>query len=221
VKISAVAWDIDGTLIDSEPLHHQALLEASASFGVDLGDLPPLAFRGIHMNDVWLQLRFRFPSRLTRTQWLDEIETRYIAGVDRLTGSPGARETIELLHHEGIPQVCVSNSSRRVVDANLVSLGVLPYLRFSISLDDVANGKPHPEPYAMAAMHLGIEPSHLLAVEDSASGVASARSAGLRAAAIGSVSARAADWLIDSVAEVADIVLARARSSGGAWNPNA
>ena len=62
MRISAVAWDIDGTLVDSEPLHHHALLEASADFNVDLGDLPPLAFRGVHMEDVWSKLRSRFPA---------------------------------------------------------------------------------------------------------------------------------------------------------------
>jgi beta-phosphoglucomutase-like phosphatase (HAD superfamily) len=66
VRIDAVAWDIDGTLIDSEPLHHQALLDASASFGVDLKDLPPLAFRGVHMDEVWSSLRDRFPATLAR-----------------------------------------------------------------------------------------------------------------------------------------------------------
>jgi beta-phosphoglucomutase-like phosphatase (HAD superfamily) len=211
VRIDAVAWDIDGTLIDSEPLHHQALLDASASFGVDLKDLPPLAFRGVHMDEVWSSLRDRFPATLARAEWLDGIERRYIACADRLRSAEGAKKAIELLHREGFPQVCVSNSSRRIVDANLRALGVLPCLRFSISLDDVAHGKPDPEPYAVAAARLGIEPPRLLAVEDSASGVSSARSAGLRTAAIGNTSELEADWLINSVMEVADIVLARAR----------
>jgi beta-phosphoglucomutase-like phosphatase (HAD superfamily) len=215
VRIAAVAWDIDGTLVDSEPLHHQALLEASADFYVDLGDLPPLAFRGVHMEDVWSRLQSRFPVTLTRAEWLDGIESRYIAGADRLRALAGAREAIERLDRVGIPQVCVSNSSRRIVDANLATLGLLPYLQFSISLDDVANGKPHPEPYTMAAQRLGIEPQRLLAVEDSQSGLASASAAGLRTVAIGRESADHADWQIDSLTEVVDIVLSPARSQPG------
>ena len=207
MRITAVAWDIDGTLVDSEPLHHQALLEASARFNVDLGDLPPLAFRGVHMEDVWSRLRSRFPATLTRAEWLGGIESRYIAGASRLRPLAGAREAIQRLDRAGIPQVCVSNSSRRIVDANLATLGLLPYLQFSISLDDVANGKPHPEPYTTAARRIGIEPQCLLAIEDSKSGLASASAAGLRTAAIGHETTGRADWLIDSLTEVVDIVL--------------
>ena len=57
----AVAWDIDGTLIDSEGLHQRSLIETGAEFGVDLSDLPDEAFRGIHMRDVWTALQPRFP----------------------------------------------------------------------------------------------------------------------------------------------------------------
>lgn len=210
MRIIAVAWDIDGTLVDSEPLHHQALLEASATFGVDLGDLPPLAFRGVHMEDVWTRLRGRFSPTLTRAEWLDGIESRYIAGAGRLRALAGARQAIQRLALAGIPQVCVSNSSRRIVDANLATLDLLPYLQFSISLDDVANGKPHPEPYATAARRLGIEAQHLLAVEDSDSGLASASAAGLRTASIASDGTGPADWPIDLPTEVVDIVLSPA-----------
>ena len=53
----AVAWDVDGTLIDSEGLHQRSLIEAGAEFGVDLSDLPDEAFRGVHMRDVWTALK--------------------------------------------------------------------------------------------------------------------------------------------------------------------
>ncbi len=59
--IRAIAWDIDGTLIDSEPLHHEALVHASLQFGVDLRDLPSEAYQGVHIGDVWIALRDRLP----------------------------------------------------------------------------------------------------------------------------------------------------------------
>jgi HAD superfamily hydrolase (TIGR01509 family) len=209
--IDAVAWDIDGTLIDSEPLHHQALLEALARFGVELEDLPPLAFRGVHMDEVWLLVRDRLPAALDRAVWIEAIENRYVAAVGQLRPIEGATATLARLHRANVAQICVSNSSRRIVDANLMALGAAPYLRFSISLDDVANGKPNPEPYAKAAVRLGVAPSRLLAVEDSRTGLASARAAGPRTAAIAGHSDLEADWQIDGLTEVADIVLSGRR----------
>ena len=58
----AVAWDIDGTLIDSEPLHQRGLVVASAALGVDLSDVEPEAFRGVHAIDIWKALKPRFPA---------------------------------------------------------------------------------------------------------------------------------------------------------------
>ena len=59
----AVAWDLDGTLIDSEGLHQRALIETSAAFGADLSDLPDEAFRGVHMRDVWATLQAALSER--------------------------------------------------------------------------------------------------------------------------------------------------------------
>lgn len=175
----AVAWDIDGTLVDSEPLHHRALLAASAAWGVDLSELADQAFRGVHTGDVWTILAPRFPPQLTAAEWMAAINTYYAGHVGDVAPVPGAVATIAALADRGIPQVCVSNSSRIVVDANLRALGVADRLAFSISLDDVRTGKPDPEPYRMAAAGLGLAPSRILAVEDSRSGARSARDAGL------------------------------------------
>lgn len=175
----AVAWDIDGTLIDSEQLHQQALIETSAVFGVDLADLPEEAFRGTHMHDVWSALESRFPKGTEMKAWITAIERHYVARAPGLAANPGAVDTIRFLAARGVPQACVSNSSRVVVDANLGALGIRDAIAFSISLDDVTAGKPNPEPFREAARRFGLPPSAVVAVEDSAAGARSATSAGL------------------------------------------
>ncbi|HEY0120809.1 MAG TPA: HAD family phosphatase [Rhizobium sp.] len=178
-RFEAVAWDIDGTLVDSEPLHHRALVAASLQFGADLRGLPDMAFRGIHMGDVWLQLRDWLPATLDKQQWLAAINRNYVEGRHGLSAVPQAVETIQALNARGIPQVCVSNSCRMVVDANLDALGVSDCIQFSISLDDVAEGKPSALPYRQAAERLGLAPNAVVAVEDSGTGIQSAKTAGL------------------------------------------
>jgi len=178
-RFDAVAWDIDGTLVDSEPLHHRALVAVSTGFGVDLSDLSEQTFRGVHMYDVWRILRPRWPSDLNERDWLEAINDWYVSHRAALVAVEGARETVASLARRGVPQVCVSNSSRSVVDANLEALSIDGIVAFSISLDDVVAGKPDPEPYARAAKRLAVAPQRVVAVEDSPSGARSARAAGL------------------------------------------
>jgi len=175
----AVAWDIDGTLVDSEPLHHRALLAASLALGSDLSDLSDQAFRGVHMYDVWDILQPRLPNDLVREDWLTAIEQHYVENTQHLRPIIDAVATIKALAARNVPQVCVSNSSRAIVDANLAALGILEHISFSISLDDVAKGKPDPEPYRRACDRLRLDPASVIAIEDSQSGALSARRAGL------------------------------------------
>ena len=175
----AVAWDIDGTLIDSEGLHQRSLIETGAEFGVDLSDLPDEAFRGIHMRDVWTALKPRFPNTVDRNTWIAAIERFYVAHAPSLSAIPGAVEAVRALAAKGVAQACVSNSGRSIVDANLDVLGIRRLMAFSISLEDVSRGKPDPEPYREAARRLAIRPAAIVAVEDSGAGARSARSAGL------------------------------------------
>src|SRR5688572_28568513 len=76
-------------------------------------------------------------------------------------------------------QGCASNSGSAVVAANLKALGILPYLGTTVTLDDVERGKPSPDPYARACYLLGVPPEWAIAVEDSITGLKSARAAGL------------------------------------------
>jgi HAD superfamily hydrolase (TIGR01509 family) len=175
----AVAWDLDGTLIDSEGLHERALIESSAAFGADLSDLPQNAFRGVHMRDIWTALKPRFPNWVERQAWLAEIERIYVARAHSLQPSPGALEAVRTLAALGVAQACVSNSGRPVVDANLDALGIRETMAFSLSLDDVSAGKPDPEPYREAARRFALAPAAVVAVEDSGAGARSARAAGL------------------------------------------
>lgn len=175
----AVAWDLDGTLIESEGLHLRALIESSAVFGVDLSDIPDDAFRGVNILDVWTVLRPRFSAGAVRDTWLAAIERYYVERAVGLAPIFGAVETIRLFAARGIAQACVSNSGRAIVDANLDALGIRKAMAFSISLDDVSAGKPDPEPFREAARRFALPPHAIVAVEDSVAGARSAREAGL------------------------------------------
>jgi HAD superfamily hydrolase (TIGR01509 family) len=206
--IRAIAWDIDGTLIDSEPLHHEALVHASLEFGVDLRDLPSEAYQGVHIRDVWTALRDRLPQDLDREVWMKAIEAYYDANRKKLRPIDGAVEVVGQLSRLGVLQACVSNSRRVTVDANIAALGIAENILFSVSLDDVDHGKPNPHPYRLAIRKIDMHSEEIIAVEDSETGARSARTAGLKVVGyrVGEAAGEMIDWRIESLAEILDIV---------------
>ncbi len=206
--IKAVAWDIDGTLVDSEPLHLKSLILVCKKYNIDISDLPDEYFIGVNLYGVWKELRKRFPTSLKFDEWANQINSFYFANSSTLTITPYALEVINELHILGVIQAAVSNSNRSVVDINLDALGVSKILNFSLSLDDVKKGKPDPTPYQVATTKLGLEPYEILAFEDSNSGIISAQKAGLMVAAVNvrGYSDTTADFSITSLKEIVDLI---------------
>jgi HAD superfamily hydrolase (TIGR01509 family) len=182
--IRAIAWDVDGTLIDSEPVHHAALIKVSARYGLTI-EADDDRFIGVAMEDVWKTLVRHYPPALTRTQWLAEIVDAYVECAPQLKPIAGAREAVMACQQMGLPQCCVSNSARRIVDANLKAIGLGEMMEFVVAREDVVDGKPDPAPYALACQRLALAPEMVLAVEDSPVGAASARAAGLAVMLLG------------------------------------
>jgi HAD superfamily hydrolase (TIGR01509 family) len=180
----AVAWDVDGTLVDSESLHHAALMAVSARHGVPIAP-DDERFVGVSMDQVWLALRESYPAQLHESQWEQAITQIYLSRSAQLRPFPGALQALAALQQAGILQCCASNSSRIIVAANLEAIGALPYLAFAICRDDVVRGKPDPAPYCEACRRLQLAPADVLVIEDSETGIASARAAGCRALRFG------------------------------------
>jgi HAD superfamily hydrolase (TIGR01509 family) len=176
--IKAVAWDVDGTLVDSEPLHQKALLACCADYQVDISHIPVDRFIGVNLLDVWDALGELFPPGLPMESWIGEINRHYVKGRDELRATPFAVETVRSLKKMGLRQVAVSNSNRTIVDTNLETIGLTSTFESSLSLDDVTEGKPSPVPYLLASQRLGLHPGEMMAVEDSASGTTSSARAG-------------------------------------------
>jgi HAD superfamily hydrolase (TIGR01509 family) len=176
----AVAWDIDGTLVDSEPVHLAALVAVSGRYGLDLSGDPPDRFLGKHLGDVWETLQGLYPPDLAMAEWVEEILGEYHSRQRDVAVIRDMLDAMHALHALGIPQACVSNSERFIVDTNIAVLGVSDLIQFSISRDDVGAGKPDPEPYLEACRRFGALPGQVVAVEDSDTGARSAHAAGLK-----------------------------------------
>lgn len=214
--IRAIAWDIDGTLVDSEPLHLFALKEVCRLNDVDISDLDDMQFVGIHIGNVWKELQPRFPAELSFAEWAAQLNGAFEQNAWRLAEIPGASSTIKYIAAMGLRQATISNSNRAVVDTNLDAIGVTELMDFSLSLDDVCEGKPDPFPYRYGCYRFALHAKEVLAVEDSATGVASAQAAGLPVAFLkgGSKIPQGPVFPISSLSELPDLIVELNGASG-------
>ena len=88
----AVVWDMDGTLIDSEPLHERVFYAVCRRHGVDLSDLDAGVFVGVHQYDVWNAVAHRFPPGVSREAWLADLDAEYLADKGSLVAEGTPRE---------------------------------------------------------------------------------------------------------------------------------
>ncbi len=174
-----ILWDVDGTLVDSEPLHEVALLQTLGSLGIT----PPDDFHenmiGKDALEVHLWCRDNLGLELDLQAWLHRKYQSYFAGTANLKPRDGAVDMFHKLQSEGYRQAIVSNSDRLVVHANLAAVGLNEPGLISVSRNDVRIGKPGPEPYLRAAWLLQVEPENCLVVEDSVTGATAGLAAGM------------------------------------------
>jgi len=180
---AAVLWDMDGTLIDSEPLWLEAEDAMLASFGLGISDEDRARLIGSGLWDAAELFR-----GLGVPLSADEIVERWVAdvlaGLERAGAAwrPGAVAALASLREAGIPCALVTMSVRSLAEwvAERLPAGTFAAI---VAGDEVRHAKPHPEPYLLGAAVIGVPIESCVAFEDSPKGIASARTAG--AVAIG------------------------------------
>ena len=188
----AVLFDLDGLLVDSEPVwyavEHEVVTELGGVWGHEhqaacIGGTLDASCR--YMIDV---AGAQSSVEALADRLLTEMVRRFTASLPIHTG---ALELVDAVREAGVPTALVSSSYRVLIDAALERLGAD---RFDVSVagDEIARGKPDPMPYLVACERLGAEPARSVVVEDAANGVASAEAAGCVVVAVPSVAPIAA-----------------------------
>jgi len=181
---AAVLWDLDGTLVDTEPTWLAVELALANRHGATWTEQDGLALVGADLLTSGRYIKQRMGLRQTPEQiveeMLDDMVVRMEQGVEFC---PGVLPLLEELRSLDVPCALVTMTYLRMVEPILKQL---PSGTFGavVTGDRVAQGKPHPEAYLTAAAQLGVEPPDCIAIEDSVRGAASAEAAGARVVAV-------------------------------------
>ncbi|MER5790636.1 HAD family phosphatase [Streptomyces sp. NPDC001980] len=189
----AVIFDLDGTLVDSEPNYYEATRQMLAGHGVpDFTWAEHERLVGISTLETVTLLRDRHGLRPPVAELLAETNRRYLELARTRTRTyPEMRKFVELLAAEGVPSAVASGSSPEAIEAILAGTGLGAYLRTAVSADEVPRGKPAPDVFLETARRLGAAPADCVVLEDAAPGVAAAHAAGMRCIAVPYVTAQA------------------------------
>jgi HAD superfamily hydrolase (TIGR01509 family) len=217
--LDAVMFDMDGLLVDSEPLWFLAEQAVMSRLGGTWspGDQQILVGGSMDTTVSYLLGKgTRSAPRATVAGWLIETMVELLT-TEPLPVMPGALDLLSEVRAAGLPHALVTSSEPEVVDAVLSRLGAGAF-PVVVCAADVAQTKPDPEIYLLAAEKLGVEPQHSIALEDSPNGVAAAEAAGYLAVAVPSVvpiPAGPGRVVLASLAGVTLDELARLRSEHG------
>ena len=182
--IEAVIFDMDGVLVDSEPLHRRAEREVVRELGFSIPTEEHNAFARTTDKFMWgnLKERFQLPQSLDDITRLKQLTYRSMAqgNLHPMTG------VLELVPRLALryPLAVASSAVMDEIDLTVDSLGIRPYFRVFVSGRDVPNSKPAPDIFLEAARRLGKQPSACLVFEDALTGATAAKRAGMRVVAV-------------------------------------
>ena len=184
--IAAVVFDLDGLLIDSEPLWRQAEIEVFGSVGLHLSETDVRHTMGLRIDDAVRYWWDRFPWSGMSLVEMEAVITSRVAELVRVSATPmpGALEAVALCRRLSLPVAVCSGSRAVVIEAALRSLGIESEVSVWHSAEWEPLGKPHPGSYLSTAAKLGVDPVACLALEDSFNGALSAKAARMRVIAV-------------------------------------
>ena len=207
-----VVFDMDGVLVDSEPVHERANAEYLAGLGVTLDQALSDDMMGRRVRELTDAIAGRLglpPGRV-----FSDREAIFWRLLDEgLEPMPGLHAAVDRLAGAGLPLAVASSGTRAYVDHVLERLEVRAAFDAVVSGEDVHRAKPDPEIYLLAAERLHADPDDCVAIEDTTHGIAAARGAGMRAVAVthplnATIDLTAADAVVTDLAAAAAWILA-------------
>lgn len=186
-KIHSLIFDMDGVIVDSEPIHEKAEMEVCREFGMEVSKKEWDGFRGKKLEDI-----FSYASKNygTGSEPIEEMIDRKIEmylslALRDMQLVKGVYEFLQELKNSQEYRYALTTSGRKYQqDKILAKFNLSDFFPIMVTSEDVQNGKPHPEPYAVTVKKLNEQPGNCLVIEDSDNGILSAKAAGCQTCGI-------------------------------------
>ena len=208
MQISAVIFDLDGTILENEDEYGRAFNQVLKSLGVDSKTEYPQT-KGIGVKENWEQFIKKYGNKTEKTlaQLAKETQDIYISGISSVTVRPGFDEFVENLKDGGIKIALATSNNWETTGKVLDKVGLQNFFDEMTTIEEVAFGKPDPSLFTVTADKLGLERNECLVVEDSPAGIEAAHRAGMKVVAIASEegglsSISKADLVIEGFSEI-------------------
>ncbi len=202
--IKAVIYDMDGVLIDSEPLWRKAEIESFSRVNVHLTDEMCRQTMGLRVDEVVEYWFHRFPWENTPHKEIEESIWDNVIKLVREEGTAmsGVKESLEFLKGKGMKLALASTSAMVLINTVIDKLQIRDYFEAIHSAEFEDYGKPHPGVYITTAKKLNLQPQECMAIEDSINGMIAAKAAKMKCIGIPEK-----DLLTDKRIGIADVVL--------------
>jgi HAD superfamily hydrolase (TIGR01509 family) len=186
--IKAVIFDMDGTIVDSEPIYDRVNAEIYEKYGFNLSQEDYDRHMGANMKDIWTDILERYSVKEEFSHYQiedfmeDHIHSSYqgLAEAEDLELMPGVKDWFEFLKDHGYKMIIASSSYAPVIEHVYQRFGLGQYMEGYVDGNSIENGKPAPDIFLKAAAELGVKPEDCLIIEDSEHGVNGAHQAGAK-----------------------------------------
>ena len=178
--LKAVIFDMDGVIIDSEPLWRRAMVRGFGIHGLPFTEADSRVTTGMRIDQVISFWNNKTPFTANETLVKDTIED-HLCGLIAAEGKAmkGLRQALDIISSQGLIIALATSSSKKLINCVLKVLKIEHYFKHIQSAEDLKYGKPHPEVFLKCAEAINIQPSDCLVIEDSLNGIISAKAAGM------------------------------------------
>lgn len=207
--MKAVIFDMDGVIIDSEPIHFEVDMQTMRDLGFDISSEELEKYVGTTNEYMFTDLKNKYNINQSIEEIINykvELTKKKIIQSD-LEPIEGIKELLVDLKNKNIPTAIASSSPRSFIDVVVSKFNLQDYFNYIVSGEEVVNGKPAPDVYIETARKLGLSPEECTVIEDSRNGVLAAKTAGMKCIGFQNINSgnqdlSKADIIVKSITEI-------------------